>query len=83
MAFLKESRAKGKTYYSICESYRLNGKPRHRLLEYIGDFDELKKYTVKGYYAMHSSEKPISGDANDDPRMDSRPPFDPGESMRI
>ena len=57
MAFVKTNRSKGREYYSICESYRENGKVRHRTLETIGTIEDLKEYVLKGYLFMKAYEE--------------------------
>lgn len=59
MAFVKTNKSKGREYYSISESYREEGKVKHRTLEYIGSIDELKAYALKGYLFMkaHGEEQ--------------------------
>ena len=39
---------KGRVYYSIVESVRINGKPRHRYVKYIGSRDKLIESLLKG-----------------------------------
>ena len=56
VAFVKTNRSKGREYYSICESYRENGKVRHRTLETIGTIEDLKEYVLKGYLFMKAHE---------------------------
>jgi transposase len=41
--FLKKSHSKNKTYYSIAETYREDGKVKHRILAYLGSLDTLNK----------------------------------------
>lgn len=36
MAFLSSRKSRGKTYWSICESRRIDGKPRNIPIEYLG-----------------------------------------------
>ena len=53
MAFLLITRSKGIDYYTIAESYRdSDGKVKRRRLEYIGNFEALKSYVIKGYNAI-------------------------------
>ena len=39
---------KGRVYYSIVESVRINGKPRHRYVKYIGSKDKLLESLLHG-----------------------------------
>ena len=41
MAFLAHRKSRGKKYWSIVESRRVNGKPKHVILEYLGTADTL------------------------------------------
>lgn len=41
--FLKKSRSKNKTYYSIVETYRENGKVKHRILAHLGSLEGINK----------------------------------------
>lgn len=41
MAFIASRKSRGKTYWSIVESRRVNGKPRNFILEYLGTADSL------------------------------------------
>ncbi len=41
MAFLAYRTSRGKKYWSIVESVRLNGKPKHVIIEYLGAADKL------------------------------------------
>lgn len=41
MAFLAHRTSRGKKYWSIVESQRVNGKPKHIILEYLGTADSL------------------------------------------
>lgn len=41
MAFLAHRTSRGKKYWSIVESRRVNGKPKHAILEYLGTADSL------------------------------------------
>jgi len=41
MAFLAHRTSRGKKYWSIVESRRVNGKPKHVILEYLGTADTL------------------------------------------
>lgn len=41
MAFLAYRTSRGKKYWSIVESKRINGKPKHIILEYLGSADTL------------------------------------------
>jgi len=43
MAFLASRTSRGKKYWSIVESRRINGKPRTVILEYLGSADSLLK----------------------------------------
>lgn len=45
---LKAVKVKGRVYYSIVESVRINGKPRHRYVKYIGSRDKLVESLLKG-----------------------------------
>ncbi|RZN39587.1 MAG: IS1634 family transposase [Methanophagales archaeon ANME-1-THS] len=45
---LKAVKVKGLVYYSIVESVRINGKPRHRYVKYIGSRDKLIESLLKG-----------------------------------
>jgi hypothetical protein len=45
---LKAVKVKGRVYYSIVESVRINGKPRHRYIKYIGSMDKLIESLLKG-----------------------------------
>lgn len=45
---LKAVKVKGLVYYSIVESVRINGKPRHRFVKYIGGRDKLIERLLKG-----------------------------------
>ena len=45
---LKAVKVKGQVYYSIVESVRINGKPRHRYVKYIGSRDKLIKSLLTG-----------------------------------
>jgi len=45
---LKAVKVKGRVYYSIVESVRINGKPRHRYVKYIGSRDKLIESLLKG-----------------------------------
>ena len=56
MAFVKTNIAKGHEYYTITESYREDGKVKHRTLYYIGDKEALKAYALKGYQFMKDYE---------------------------
>ena len=41
MAFLSPRKSRGKTYWSICESRRIDGKPRNIPIEYLGTAQSL------------------------------------------
>ena len=41
MAFLSSRKSRGKTYWSICESRRIEGKPRNIPIEYLGTAETL------------------------------------------
>lgn len=41
--YVKKSGYKGKTYLSIVEGYRINGKVRHKTIEKLGYLEDLKK----------------------------------------
>lgn len=43
MAFLAYRTSRGKKYWSIVESRRVNGKPRHIIIEYLGSAETLLK----------------------------------------
>jgi len=43
MAFLSARLSRGKKYWSICESRRVNGKPKNIPIEYLGTVDTLFK----------------------------------------
>ena len=43
MAFLAARTSRGKKYWSIVESRRINSKPRTVILEYLGSADSLLK----------------------------------------
>jgi transposase len=45
---LKAVKVKGRVYYSIVESVRINGKPRHRYVKYIGSRDKLIESLLTG-----------------------------------
>ena len=45
---LKAVKVKGRVYYSIVESMRINGKPRHRYVKYIGSRDKLIESLLQG-----------------------------------
>nr|QNO53849.1 hypothetical protein ALDDBJOO_00025 [Methanosarcinales archaeon ANME-1 ERB6] len=45
---LKAVKVKGRVYYSIVESVRINGKPRHRYVKYLGSRDKLIESLLKG-----------------------------------
>jgi len=45
---LKAVKVKGLVYYSIVESVRINGKPRHRYVKYIGSRDKVIESLLKG-----------------------------------
>jgi len=56
MAFLSSRKSRGRAYWSICESRRINGKPRNIPIEYLGTAESLLKrirsednFTVKSY----------------------------------
>jgi hypothetical protein len=41
MAFIATRKSRGKPYWSIVESRRVDGKPRNFILEYLGTADSL------------------------------------------
>ena len=41
--YVKKSGYKGKTYLSIVEGYRIDGKVRHKTIEKLGYLEDLKK----------------------------------------
>ncbi len=43
MAFLSSRKSSGKTYWSICESRRIEEKPRNIPIEYLGTAETLLK----------------------------------------
>ncbi len=45
---LKAVNVKGRVYYSIVESVRINGKPRHRYVKYIESRDKLLESLLRG-----------------------------------
>ena len=56
MAFLSSRKSRGKTYWSICESRRIEGKPRNIPIEYLGTADTLLRrlsdeddFSIKSY----------------------------------
>lgn len=56
MAFLSSRKSRGRTYWSICESRRIDGKPRNIPIEYLGTALSLLKrlreeddFTIKSY----------------------------------
>ena len=49
MAFISARKSRGRTYWSICESRRIDGKPRNIILEYLGTAETLLK-------RLHGSE---------------------------
>ncbi len=67
MAFVKTNVSKGHEYYTITESYRENGKIKHRKLYYIGDKEALKAYALKGYLFMKNYEEGKLPDKNKPP----------------
>ena len=70
MAFLLITKSKNIEYYSIAESYRDNdGKVKRRRLEYIGNFEALKDYVVKGYQAIQKLNE-----SNNENKSDKPPP---------
>ena len=48
MATIQKRKSRGKTYWSIVESRRVNGKPRPIILEYLGAADTLLKRLQEG-----------------------------------
>ena len=61
MAFVRKKRKKNQDYFYIVESYRENGKPRQRILEYIGTLENLMSYALHGWQAdQQNEEDPIS-----------------------
>ena len=49
MAFISARKSRGRAYWSICESRRIDGKPRNIILEYLGTAETLLK-------RLHGSE---------------------------
>lgn len=56
MAFLSYRKSRGKTYWSICESRRIEGKPRNIPIEYLGTAETLLRrlsdeddFSIKSY----------------------------------
>ncbi len=56
MAFLSSRSSRGKTYWSICESRRIDGKPRNIPIEYLGTAQSLLRrlrdeedFSIKSY----------------------------------
>lgn len=56
MAFLSSRKSRGKTYWSICESRRIEGKPRNIPIEYLGTAETLLRrlsdeddFSIKSY----------------------------------
>ena len=56
MAFLSSRKSRGRTYWSICETRRIDGKPRNIPIEYLGTAESLLKrlrdeddFTIKSY----------------------------------
>lgn len=56
MAFLSSRKSRGRRYWSICESRRIDGKPRNIPIEYLGTAESLLKrlreeddFTIKSY----------------------------------
>jgi len=48
MAFIRKKKVKGKNYYYIVESYKMEGKVKQRVICYIGTANNLlKKLKVK------------------------------------
>lgn len=41
--YIKQSKSHGRTYLSIVEGYRINGKVRHKTIEKLGYLEDLKK----------------------------------------
>ena len=70
MAFVKTNKAKGYEYYTITESYRENGKVKHRMLYYIGNIEDLKAYALKGYLFMRDYEEGKIPDKNKPPPVE-------------
>lgn len=54
MAYIRKKTNKGIDYYYIVESYRENGKPKQRVVEYIGSSEKFMKSAIKWYEAVHS-----------------------------
>ncbi|MBW2066497.1 MAG: transposase, partial [Deltaproteobacteria bacterium] len=48
MATLQKRKSRGKTYWSIVESRRVNGKPRPVILAYLGRAEDLLKRLTEG-----------------------------------
>ena len=48
MATLQKRKSRGKTYWSIVESRRVNGKPRPVILAYLGRAEDLLKRLSEG-----------------------------------
>ena len=56
MAFLTHRISRGKKYWSIVESRRINGKPKHVILQYLGTADTLlERLTNEDQYAISST----------------------------
>ena len=56
MAFLTHRISRGKKYWSIVESRRINGKPKHVILQYLGTADTLlERLTNEDKYAISST----------------------------
>lgn len=56
MSFLSSRKSRGKTYWSICESRRIEGKPRNIPIEYLGTAETLLRrlsdeddFSIKSY----------------------------------
>lgn len=56
MAFLRVKKKKGNNYYYIVENYRIDGKVKQRILEYIGPASNLSDYALKGWLSVHQPD---------------------------
>lgn len=45
--YLRKNRSKGKTYWSLVETYRTHRGPRQRIVSYLGDMDEAGRAGMK------------------------------------
>ena len=48
MVFIKISKPKGIRYASLVKSIKVNGKPKHKILKYLGRYDKLMEKLMKG-----------------------------------